>query len=101
MANSFNKQRLSPRLNLVASASTTSSILPPARAQQPGRGASLNAHLLALFFRVSMSSLRNRKPSWWAVWLGTWGTDGVVWAGADRDLTQTLRCSRTHPTTVC
>lgn len=42
-------------------------------------------HLFVLFFRLSMSSLRNRKPSWCAVWLGGWGTAGLLWAGADLD----------------
>lgn len=43
----------------------------------------LNTHLLVLFFRLSMSSLRKRKPSWCAVWVGGWGTTGLLWAGAD------------------
>lgn len=43
----------------------------------------LNTHLLVLFFRLSMSSLRNRKPSWCAVCVGGWGTAGLLWAGAD------------------
>lgn len=30
----------------------------------------LYTHLLVLFFRLSMSSLRKRKPSWCAVWVG-------------------------------
>lgn len=45
----------------------------------------LNTHLLVLFFRVSMSSLRKRKPSWCAVCVGGWGTAGLLWAGADLD----------------
>ena len=43
-------------------------------------------HLFVLFFRLSMSSLRKRKPSWCAVWVGGWGTAGLLWAGADLDL---------------
>lgn len=45
----------------------------------------LNTHLLVLFFRLSMSSLRKRKPSWCAVCVGGWGTAGLLWAGADLD----------------
>lgn len=48
-------------------------------------GSALEPHLLAAFFWLSMSSLRKRKPSCWAVCAGGWGTDGLLWAGADRD----------------
>lgn len=44
-----------------------------------------DTHLLVLFFRLSMSSLRNRKPSWCAVCAGGCGTAGLLWAGADLD----------------
>lgn len=45
----------------------------------------LDTHLLVLFFRLSMSSLRKRKPSWWVVWVGGGATAGLLWAGADLD----------------
>lgn len=52
--------------------------LPPLRVAQ-------NTHLFVLFFRLSMSSLRKRNPSWCAVCVGGCGTAGLLWAGADLD----------------